>query len=82
MGGLLTVLGAVLSLIGFVCSIMVLIAAFKIDLLQGILCLCCPFYILYLAYAKFEHEKKGLIIGCWLGGGILGAVCQAMGAAG
>lgn len=80
MGGLLGILGLVFSLVGFVCTILILVAAFQEEVLQGILCLCCPFYILYYAVAKFEHEKKGLIIGGWLGGGILGAVCQAMAA--
>jgi hypothetical protein len=63
MGGLLLIVGGLFSLVSFVCAIMILIAAFQEEVLQGILCLCCPFYVFYYIIAKFEHEKKGLIIG-------------------
>jgi len=82
MAGVLAILGLVCSLASFVCSIIILIHAFQSEVLQGILCLCVPFYVLYYAFAKFEHEKKGLILGCWLGLGLLGGVIQvAAGAA-
>lgn len=68
-------LGGLLYLVGFVCWIFIIIHAFKSGgALQGILCLCVPFYVLYYAFAKFEHEKKNLIIGGFLGGFLLGAV--------
>ncbi len=73
-------LGLVFYLVGFVCAIMILIHAFKNGgALQGILCLCVPFYILYYMFAKFEHEKKNLIIAGYFGGLIIGAVLMAMG---
>lgn len=74
-------LGLVFSLVAFVCAIIVLIHAFKNGgALQGILCLCVPFYIWYYMFAKFEHEKKNLIIGGYFGGFIIGMVLQFMAA--
>ena len=43
--------------------------------------MCVPFYILYYAFTGFKHEKKGLIIGVSLGGGLLGGILQVVGAA-
>ena len=80
MGTVLAILGLVCSLASLVCSLIILIDAFKKEVIKGILCLCIPFYVLYYVFTQFEHEKKGLIIGGWLGGGIVGAACQ-MGAA-
>lgn len=75
-------LGGLLCLVGFVCWVFIMIHAFKNGgALQGILCLCVPFYVLYYAFVRFEHEKKNLIIGGLLGGFLLGAalmVLQAM----
>ena len=58
-------------LAALVCSIIILIHAFKASVGQGFLCLCIPFYILYYAFARFEHEKKNLILGVWIGAWVL-----------
>ena len=72
-------LALVFYLVGFVCAIMILIHAFKNGgALQGILCLCVPFYIIYYMFAKFEHEKKNLIIGGYFGGIIIALALQFM----
>ena len=64
---MLAVLAGLCGLVSLVCAIIILIDAFtKGGALQGILCLCVPFYILYYAFAKFEHPKKQLIIAVWL----------------
>ena len=71
------ILALVFQLVAFVCAIIVLIHAFKNGgALQGILCLCVPFYIIYYMFAKFEHEKKNLIIGGYFGGIIIALVIQ------
>jgi benzodiazapine receptor len=67
--------GALFSLVGFVCNIIVLIHAFKDSVGEGFLCLCVPCYGLYYMFAKFEHPNKGLIIAGALGGGIIGNLC-------
>ena len=47
-------LALVFQLVAFVCAIIVLIHAFKNGgALQGILCLCVPFYIIDYMFAKF-----------------------------
>ena len=70
-------LALVFNLVAFVCAIIVLIHAFKNGgALQGILCLCVPFYILYYMFAKFEHPKKNLIIAGYLAGIVLALVIQ------
>lgn len=81
MGVLLSGLGGLCGLAAFVCSIIILIAAFKDETVKGILCLCVPFYMFYYALAVFKHEKKGLIVGMALGGGVLGFLLQLAGAA-
>jgi len=76
---MLGMLGLVFNLVALVCAIIVLIHAFKNGgALQGILCLCVPFYIIYYMFAKFEHEKKNLIIGGYFGGVILAVVLSLM----
>lgn len=78
MGGLLGMVGLLCSLVSLVCAIIVLIHAFqKGGVVQGLLCLCIPLYILYYAFAKFEHEKKKLILTVWLAA--IGAYIVIMG---
>lgn len=74
MGMLLAGLGAVLSLGGFVCWIILIVHAFQRSVGTGFLSLCVPCYILYFAFAQFEHPKKGLIVGGFLVGQILGGI--------
>lgn len=66
MAALLSILGVVFGLAGLICGIIILIGAFKDEVIQGILCLCVPFYIIYFALARFEHDNKGVIVGIWL----------------
>ena len=80
MGLVLVGLGAIFAIVGLVCNIIILIHAFKQSVGQGFMCLCIPCYILYYMFTKFEHEKKGLIIGGALGGNILGNVLSQVGA--
>ena len=81
-GGLLMLgLTGLLGLVSTVCGIIILISAFQDEVIEGVLCLLCPFYILYYAFTGFKHEKKGLIIGVWLGGGVLGGILQVGGTA-
>jgi hypothetical protein len=72
-------LGGIFSLVGLVCSIIVLVHAFKTSVGQGFMCLCIPCYSLYYAFSKFEHPKKPLILGGWLGGSIIGNVLVRLG---
>ncbi|HXE91744.1 MAG TPA: hypothetical protein VNK82_12375 [Terriglobales bacterium] len=78
MGALLGIVGLLCSLVSLACAILVLIHAFqKGGVVQGLLCLCIPLYILYYAIAKFEHERKKLILTVWFG--VIGLYLVVMG---
>ena len=55
------------GLISSVCGIIILVSAFQDEVLEGILCLFIPFYILYYGGWKFDHDKRALILVGWLG---------------
>jgi hypothetical protein len=55
------------GLISSVCGIIILVSAFQDEVLEGILCLFFPFYILYYGGWKFDHDKRALILVGWLG---------------
>ncbi|MDD9935324.1 MAG: hypothetical protein OXT09_17055 [Myxococcales bacterium] len=74
-------IGGLLLLAATVCQIIILVHAFKESLAQGFLSLCVPFYILYYMFAKFEHDKKAMIIGIALGGAIVGNILMQVGVA-
>lgn len=77
---ILQILGLLFSLVSFGASILILIHAFKASVGQGFMCLCIPCYILYYGFTQFQHEKKNLILGAWLGCSIIGGGLQGAGA--
>ena len=73
-------LAGLCALVAFVCTIIILIHAFsKGGIVQGLLSLFIPFYIFYYAFARFEHEKRGMILGVWIGAFVLQVVFAVMG---
>jgi hypothetical protein len=58
-GGLVCAAGAI---IGLICSIIIIIDAFKNEVWKGLLYLFCAPYALYYMFAEFQHEKKVQII--------------------
>ena len=74
-------LSVIVQLVGFVCMIIILVHAFKHGgVLQGLLCLCVPLYLLYYAFARFEHEKKNLILGVLFGSMAIALVLEYLAA--
>jgi hypothetical protein len=65
---MLMVLSVIFAIVALVATIIILIHAFQASTGQGFLCLCVPFYILYYAFARFEHPRKGLILAALLVG--------------
>lgn len=62
----LSLLSLPLSLIGFVCGLIILIHAFQNAIWKGLLCLLTGgLFMLYYAFAEFQHEKKALILLGW-----------------
>ena len=73
--------GGLFGLIGLVCSIIILIHAFKRSVGTGFMVLCIPCYILYYAFAQFEHPNKNLIVGGLVASLVLSGVFYGAGQA-
>ena len=71
---ILAVLYVVCLVVSAICSLIILVKAFQDHILQGILCLLIPIYMIYFAWARMESERKGLLMGTWLGSGLLAIV--------
>jgi hypothetical protein len=65
-------IGLLVFFVSFVCTIIMLVAAFKESAGQGLLCIFVPFYSIYYSIARFQHAKKGLVLGGMYGGALLG----------
>lgn len=63
----LVLTGALLCIVGLVCSAFVIVHAFRRSVGTGMMVLFVPFYVLYYAFSQFEHRRKGLLIAGWLG---------------
>lgn len=73
-------LGIIFNLIALGCALIILIDAFKDAIWKGLVSIfCCGLYLLYYAFAEFDHPKKWQIIGGWLGGIVLANICYALG---
>lgn len=59
-----------LALIGllfwFLFSLIILVKAFQDSIVQFLLCLVVPFYILYYMFFRMQSERRGLLVGGWL----------------
>jgi hypothetical protein len=71
-------LAILFGLASFVCSVIILIEAFKDEVWKGILYLLCGFYGLYYMFGEFQHEKKALIIIGSLGGGVIAGILNML----
>jgi hypothetical protein len=74
-------LGLAFCLLGLVCWIIILIDAFKSAVWKGLVGLLCGLYLLYYAFAEFEHEKKWTIIAGAILGNLVGSIFLGMGGA-
>ena len=76
----LSLLALAFTVIGFACSIFVIVHAFRRSLGTGFMVLCVPCYSVYYAFTQFEHPRKGMIIAGYLGCLSLGGVLQSVAA--
>lgn len=74
-------LAMILFLVSFVCSIIIIVDAFKNAVWKGILSFFCGIYLLYYAIAEYNSPNKWMIFGGSLGGLILGYVMMFIGGA-
>lgn len=73
--------GGLFGLVALVCEIIILIHAFKRSVGTGFMVLCIPCYILYYAFAQFEHPQKNLIVGGLIASLVLSSVFYGAGQA-
>ena len=71
-----SIFGGIFEIIALICSIIILVDAFKNEVWKGLVSLfCCGLYFIYYALFEFEHENKWLIVfGSFLGHGIASAL--------
>jgi len=68
------------GLVSLVCVIIIFIHAFtEGGIVQGLLSFFVPFYIIYYAFARFEHPKKAMIVWGMLGAFALQIALAVMG---
>lgn len=77
---LFMLLGGLLSLASFVCTIIILIAAFKDEIWKGVVGLLCSLYLLYYGLIEFDVPNKWTIVLIWLVCGFLGGLLYNIGA--
>jgi len=73
--------GLACFVVGLVAALVIVVHAFRSSLSQGFLCLLVPLYIIYYAFARFEHRRRGLVIALLIAGFGLGMVLTEVGAA-
>lgn len=68
-------MASVLVLVGslsmLVCTVIMLIAAFKRSVGTGFLSLCVPFWIYFFAFKQYQSPKKKVVISIWLAAHVL-----------
>lgn len=67
MVGLLAVLQGLLALGGGVCALAVVVSALRKNVIQGLLCLLVPLYVVYWGFTQFEHPQRRPILWIMLG---------------
>ncbi len=77
--GLLSLAGALLTIAGVVCWIIILIQAFQDEVWKGCVSIICFLYWIYYAIFEFEHEHKWLIVVLALVGDSAGGALIAAG---
>jgi len=63
------------GLLSLICTVVILVDAFKASVLKGLLCILCGFYYIFYALLEFKHENKfWLVLGSLIGGGVAGGL--------
>lgn len=79
---ILIVLGAGLIIAGLASTFAIIMDAFDNELYRGLLCLVFFPYMIWYAFAEFDHERKWWMVGAWMFGTSLGTLLLGMGLAG
>ena len=73
------VLGTLCALLCVLCALPILIHAFRRSVGTGMMVLLIPCFIVFYAFAQFEHRRKGLLVAGWLSLFVLASVLNAIG---
>ncbi|MCW5936279.1 MAG: hypothetical protein KIT11_03105 [Fimbriimonadaceae bacterium] len=76
------ILGSLFAIVSLVCSIIILIDAFKSAIWKGIVGILCGLYLLYYGIVEFKHPNKTVILAVWLISAILGGGLSVMSSSG
>lgn len=63
-----------LALASFGAWTQIILHAFRRSVGTGFLVLLVPCYVLYYAFSQFEHERKGVVVGVFVGCGAMAAM--------
>jgi|CXWL01.1.fsa_nt_gi hypothetical protein len=74
----LAIVSLLLMLAAVFCALLMLVHAFRRSVGTGMMVLWIPFFIVYYAFAQFEHRQKGLILAGCFGGGVAALVLRAL----
>lgn len=70
---MLVLLELIFWLLGAICTLIILVDAFRSSVLKGCISFFCCFYYFWYALFEFKHENKFLIVlGSFVGGGVGG----------
>jgi len=75
-------LGTLFALFSFICSIFILLHAFRRSTGTGVMVLCIPCFMFYYAFSQFEHRQKGVIVSGWLASLLMAVVLYSFGVQG
>jgi hypothetical protein len=75
------VVGTAFLIAGLGCTMGILFDAFENELWMGLLCLIFWPYMLWYAFAEFDHEKKWIMVATWLFGSSIGLTLIGLGRA-
>ncbi len=74
----LSVVSLVLMLAALICALLVLRHAFRQSIGTGVMALMIPFFVVYYAFAHFEHRQKGPILAGFFGASVAAIVLRAL----
>lgn len=72
-------LGTLFGLISLICSIFILLHAFRRSTGTGVMVLCIPCFMVYYAFSQFEHRRKDMIVPGWLASLLMAVVLYGSG---
>lgn len=74
---LLLTLGTLLALASLGCALPIVLHAFRRSVGTGVMVLLIPCFIVFYAFAQFEHRRKGALVAGWIAFFVLASAFNA-----